>query len=98
MHYKLLADQDLLSRRALKPTILRPGLLTDAPPSKRVLLGSPHLTQVSRADVAGVALRLLEADGAAGLVLDLMEGTEEGDAKGESWEEAVRRVVSKKTE
>lgn len=94
MQAKLDADLSLLSRPALSPIILRPGGLTDAPASRTVLLGEKvHLGQVARADVAGVALRLLESAAVkGGTVLNLM-GESEGQPKGESWEAAVERVV-----
>ena len=97
---QLEADLNLLDRAAkktLSPLILRPGGLTDEPATHAVQLGSPHLGRVSREDVAGVALRLLEkGEGApGGLVVDLMGPSDE--EKGESWEAAVDRVCKDRT-
>jgi len=100
MKAKYEADLNLLDRAAKKtllPLILRPGGLTDEPATHAVQLGSPHLGRVSREDVAGVALRLLEkGEGApGGLVVDLMGPSDE--EKGESWEAAVDRVCKDRT-
>lgn len=95
MQAKYEADLNLLSRSSLEHIILRPGGLTENPSTGFVQLGNPHLGQVSREDVAGVALTLLENKNAKGLVLDLMGPTEE--EKGEMWKDAVDRVAGEKT-
>jgi uncharacterized protein YbjT (DUF2867 family) len=72
---KLAAEDDLRARQ-LDWTVLRPGGLTDDPPT-----GSVQLTpdaprgQVSRADVAAVLVALLDEPRSAGLVLQLTEGS-----------------------
>ena len=72
---KAAAEEDLRARD-LDWTILRPGGLTDDPPSGKVALGTPPLPrgQVSRADVAAVILTLLDEPGTRGLTLDLVAG------------------------
>jgi uncharacterized protein YbjT (DUF2867 family) len=72
---KKAAEQDLVARD-LDWTILRPGALTDDPPTGRVLLAPPPVGRgrVPRADVAAVLLALLDEPGAAGRVLELVSG------------------------
>ena len=56
---------------------LRPGTLSDDPPTGKVVMG--HTTargKVTRADVANVAARLLEIDGARGY-FDLLNGDQD---------------------
>jgi len=66
--------------------ILRPGLLTDEPPTGRVRLGRTRgLGRVSRGDVAAVAAELLGKEGANGWY-DVLEGER-------TVEEEVERVV-----
>ena len=65
---------------------LRPGTLTDDKGRGKVGLGKVGVGKVSREDVGDVAVRLLEAGGAGGLWVDLVEGDEEAG-------EAVERVV-----
>ena len=66
--------------------ILRPGMLTDKEPTGKVLLGkTPSTGPVPRADVADVAVRMLETEGARGWI-DLLEGEEPA-------EKAIKRVV-----
>ena len=71
---KLAAEQELLARRDLATTVLRPGGLTDEPGTGRVTL-APRVDRgsVPRDDVAAVLLALLDhpADGA---VLELVSG------------------------
>lgn len=56
---------------------LRPGTLSDEPAAGKVSLGKTKARgRVSRADVADVAVRLLETDGARGY-FDLLDGEEE---------------------
>jgi hypothetical protein len=87
-HYfaaKVEADECLLSlgqqRRAggqpFQDICLRPGTLTDDPPTGKVTLGHTRARgKVSRADVADVAVKLLERDDIRGYV-DLLEGNED---------------------
>jgi uncharacterized protein YbjT (DUF2867 family) len=72
---KAAAEEDLRARD-LDWTILRPGGLTDDPPTGKVRLAAPPLPrgQVSRADVAAVILTLLDEPGTRGLTLDLVAG------------------------
>lgn len=75
---KLAAEDDLLARdlaRDLAVTVLRPGGLTNAPPTGRVTLGKQVAGgTVTRADVAAVSLALLAEPLTAGLVLELTGG------------------------
>ncbi len=73
---KAAAEEDLRARD-LDWTILRPGGLTDDPPTGKVRLAAPPLPrgQVSRADVAAVILTLLDEPGTRGLTLDLVAGS-----------------------
>lgn len=91
---KLAADELLTvlgERKGFQYIILRPGGLTDAPATGRVALGKTKgYGQVTRADVADVAARLLEAPGAKGW-FDLLEGEEDVG-------EAVERVVRDKVD
>ena len=72
---KTAADVDLATRAALDWTILRPGGLTDDPPTGRVLLAE-HTGRgsVTRADVAAVIAALLDAPATSGLTLELIAG------------------------
>lgn len=72
---KLAAEQDLLARRNLRTTVLRPGGLTDEPGTGRVTL-APHVEsgRVPRDDVAAVLLALLDSDH-DGAVLELVGGS-----------------------
>jgi uncharacterized protein YbjT (DUF2867 family) len=73
---KAAAEEDLRARD-LDWTILRPGGLTDDPPTGKVALGTPPLPrgQVSRADVAAVILTLLDEKGTSHQTLDLTSGS-----------------------
>jgi uncharacterized protein YbjT (DUF2867 family) len=72
---KLAAEQDLLARRSLTTTVVRPGALTDDAGTGRVTLGrSVGRGSVPRDDVAAVLLALLEHDGHDGHVLELVAG------------------------
>ncbi|MCJ1481208.1 hypothetical protein MMC06_001364 [Schaereria dolodes] len=74
---------------SFKSIILRPGTLTDDPPTGKVSLGKTKARgKVSRADVADIAVRLLASDVAQGWY-DLLEGEEEVT-------QAVERVVREK--
>jgi uncharacterized protein YbjT (DUF2867 family) len=57
-------------------TILRPGSLTDDPPTDRILLAPPpiDLGPVTRADTAATLVALLDDPGTVGQVLELREG------------------------
>ena len=96
-HYaaaKIDADECLvaLARQRKEPfqdICLRPGTLTDDPPTGKVCLGKTRARgKVTRADVADIAARLLERDDTKGYY-DLLGGDE--DAK-----QAVERVASEK--
>ncbi|MFI7522786.1 SDR family oxidoreductase [Micromonospora globbae] len=69
------AAEDDVTGRDLDWTVLRPGRLTDDPPTGRVSLERrvPR-GAVTRADVAGVLVALLDAPATAGLVLELVNG------------------------
>ncbi|GLZ41304.1 NAD(P)H-binding protein [Actinokineospora sp. NBRC 105648] len=68
------AERDLRTRD-LDWTILRPGRLTDDPPTGGVELAeSVRGAAVSRADVAAVLLALLDTPDTAGLTLELVGG------------------------
>lgn len=71
---KLAAEQDLLARRALAVTVLRPGGLTDEPGTGRVTLAR-HVERgsVPRDDVAAVLVALLDAP-REGAVAELVSG------------------------
>lgn len=71
---KRAAEEDLRSRD-LDWTILRPGRLTDDPPTGRVELAeSVGRADVTRADVAAVLLTLLDEPAAARRVLEVVNG------------------------
>jgi uncharacterized protein YbjT (DUF2867 family) len=71
---KRAAEEDLRSR-ALDWTILRPGRLTDDPPTGRVELAeSVDRADVTRADVAAVLLALLDEPASARRALELVNG------------------------
>ncbi|WP_156755425.1 NAD(P)H-binding protein [Actinokineospora pegani] len=68
------AEQDLRARD-LEWTILRPGRLTDDPPTGKVALTEQALgAEVTRADVAAVVLALLDEPKTAGRTLELVNG------------------------
>ncbi|RJK96466.1 SDR family oxidoreductase [Vallicoccus soli] len=84
---KLAAEEDVRARD-LDWTVLRPGALTDAPATGRVLLeGSVPRGEVPRADVAAVLVALADTPGTAGQVLELVGGEE-------PVEDAVRRAAA----
>ncbi|WP_344126532.1 SDR family oxidoreductase [Saccharopolyspora halophila] len=71
---KRAAEQDL-RERDLDWTILRPGRLTDDPPTGRVMLGTEVARDaVTRADVAEVLAALLAERRTAGMALELVNG------------------------
>lgn len=71
---KLAAEEDLLARRDLAVTVLRPGGLTDEPGSGRVTLAR-HVNRgsIPRDDVAAVLVALLDG-GRDGVVAELVSG------------------------
>jgi uncharacterized protein YbjT (DUF2867 family) len=73
---KTAAEDDLIPRRNLGWTILRPGGLTDDPGTGLVRLAEPPLGSgsVPRADVAAVLLALIDAPSTAGKILMLTQG------------------------
>jgi nucleoside-diphosphate-sugar epimerase len=75
---KLAAEEDLLAREGLRVAVLRPGALTDDPPTGHVRLApSVGRGAVPRADVAAVCLALLDrlvAGTAPAPVLELVGG------------------------
>jgi uncharacterized protein YbjT (DUF2867 family) len=72
---KLAAEEDLLVRRNLTTTVLRPGGLTDEPGTGRVTL-APRVGRgsIPRDDVAAVLVALLDRRGEDGAVLELVSG------------------------
>ena len=72
---KTAAEDDLRSRD-LDWTIVRPGGLTDAPPTGRIRLAAPPVPRgtVPRADVAAVIAALLDDPGAGHQTLELVAG------------------------
>ncbi|MGC4846777.1 NAD(P)H-binding protein [Micromonospora sp. DT15] len=69
------AAEDDLRRRDLAWTVLRPGRLTDDPPTGRVTL-TPHAGSgaISRTDVAHVLAALLDEPRTTGATLELVDG------------------------
>ncbi|MGQ0718687.1 MAG: NAD(P)-binding oxidoreductase [Pseudonocardiales bacterium] len=72
---KVASELDLRARD-LDWTALRPGTLTSNGPTGTVLLGRPtgQRGEISRADVAAVALALLDEAASAGLTLEVVGG------------------------
>lgn len=71
---KAAADR-ALAESGLDYTIVRPGRLTDDPPTGRVTVGSSlERGSISRADVAAVLVACLGADGTIGREFDLLQG------------------------
>lgn len=70
------AAEDDLRTRDLDWTILRPGRLTDAPPTGEIRLAPPPVPRgtVSRADVAAVIAALLDNPGTRHRTLELVGG------------------------
>jgi uncharacterized protein YbjT (DUF2867 family) len=70
------ADADVRRRDGLDWTILRPGRLTDDPATGTVTLApSTGYGDVTRGDVAGVLVALLDEPATAGRTLELIGGT-----------------------
>lgn len=76
---KKAAEDALRGRPDLDLTIVRPGTLTDDPGVGKVALSTGPLDRVdvTRDDVAAVLAAVLEAPGTAGLILELMGGTDD---------------------
>ena len=70
---KKAADDDLRSRD-LDWTVVRPGRLTDDPPTGRVQVGKLQRGSVTRADVATVIATALSSDATIGKTFDVLEG------------------------
>ncbi|MGV9796875.1 SDR family oxidoreductase [Mycobacterium sp. NPDC003449] len=69
------ADADVRARSGLRTTIVRPGRLTDEAGTGKVTVAeSTGRGSVSRADVAGVLLAVLDAPDAAGRTFELISG------------------------
>jgi nucleoside-diphosphate-sugar epimerase len=69
------ADADVLSRAALRTTVVRPGRLTDDPGTGLVAIGdSVGPGSVPRADVAAVLLAVLDTPATAGQKFELISG------------------------
>jgi uncharacterized protein YbjT (DUF2867 family) len=70
------AGEDDLRARDLDWTILRPGRLTDAPPTGRIRLAPPPVPRdtIPRADVAAVIAALLDNPGTRHQTLELVGG------------------------
>lgn len=73
---KTAAEEDLRGRDGLDWTILRPGRLTNDPPTGLVALSAPPLPKggVPRADVAAVVAALIDAPATVGATLLLTRG------------------------
>ncbi|AFM19081.1 NmrA-like family protein [Mycolicibacterium chubuense NBB4] len=72
------ADDDIRSRAGLSATIVRPGRLTDDPPTGRVTIAAgTGRGSIPRADVAAVVLAVLDAPQTAGQTFELIGGDTE---------------------
>jgi uncharacterized protein YbjT (DUF2867 family) len=70
---KQAADDDLRSRD-LDWTVVRPGRLTDQPPTGRVQVGTLARGEIARADVAAVLAAALSTDSTIGSTFDVLSG------------------------
>jgi uncharacterized protein YbjT (DUF2867 family) len=70
---KKAADDDLRSRD-LDWTVVRPGRLTDNPPTGRIQVGTLPRGEISRADVAAVLAAVIEQDATIGKTFNLLAG------------------------
>lgn len=69
------ADANVRARGGLRTTIVRPGLLTDAPGTGRVQVAdSTGRGEISRADVAAVLLAVLDSPATAGRTFEVISG------------------------
>lgn len=75
IHAKSEADADVRARSGLRTTIVRPGLLTDAPGTGRVQVAdSTGRGEISRADVAAVLLAVLDSPATEGRTFEVIGG------------------------
>jgi len=75
LHYKTLADENLINRKSFPWTILRPTTLTDDPGTGKATIGRTNLRPaISRADVAEALALLVDRPDAAGLAIDMIGG------------------------
>ncbi|KAL3417408.1 hypothetical protein PVAG01_11408 [Phlyctema vagabunda] len=87
MKHKLAADSELVSRRGLAYTIVRPNWYHEAEGTGLVECGRPHIVKsVARKDVAAVVVACAENEGTAGLAFDVVGGDQPVD-------EAVAKVA-----
>lgn len=91
------SDTWLAEQSKLDWTILRPGMLTEAPATGKVQLAKKlHITgTISREDVAAAALALVQEDKAIGLSIDV-QGPEEGKVS-VGVVEAVQKAMAPRT-
>ncbi|PPR00809.1 hypothetical protein CVT26_012450 [Gymnopilus dilepis] len=90
MHWKYEADKILVTHKAFKWTILRPGALINDPGKGTADIGRTHISKpISRDDVAKALALLLDREDAAGLAIDLVGG----DTPLEEGLDALLRVV-----
>lgn len=69
------ADDEIRSRTKISATIVRPGRLTDDPPTGQVTIAErTDRGEVPRADVAAVIVGVLDAPQTAGRTFDLISG------------------------
>ena len=69
------ADDSVLTRKALKSTIVRPGHLTNDPGTGRVQIADQTLSgSIPRQDVAAVLLAVLDSPGTVGQTFQLISG------------------------
>ena len=72
---KAAADRDVLGRRELATTIVRPGMLTDEPATGQVTVAEKTgRGSVSRSDVAAVLAAVVDDDGTAGVTFEVIGG------------------------
>jgi uncharacterized protein YbjT (DUF2867 family) len=72
---KAAADRDVLGRRELATTIVRPGLLTDDPATGQVTVAEKTgRGSITRSDVAAVLAAVVDDDGTAGVTFEVIGG------------------------
>ena len=72
---KAAADRDVLGRRDLATTIVRPGLLTDEPATGQVTVAEKTgRGSIARSDVAAVLAAVVDDDGTAGVTFEVIGG------------------------
>jgi hypothetical protein len=99
MHYRLLADRDLMARptEAVPWTILRLGGLSPEPSKDLAVVGKTHIsTVISRDDVAKALALLADRADAVGLALDIVGGRENEEGR-TSVESALNGAIKAKT-